>query len=198
MHADEFTPLRNYISQFLDVSNEEWRVHREGLSRRSLKKGEVLLAEGEVHEYVSFVNKGALRMYRQLNGEEITVHFTFENDYISEYVSFLTRTPSIHYIKALEDSELIEMHYDKVQELYERFPVWQKYGRLIAERLFIQLCERNEDLHYQTPEENYLQLIEHRPYIIERVSQLHIASYLGIQPESLSRIRKRMMEVRRV
>jgi CRP/FNR family transcriptional regulator, anaerobic regulatory protein len=198
MHADEYTPLRNYISRFVDVSDEEWQAHRDGLSRRSLKKGELLIAESKVNQYVSFVNRGALRMYRMINGQDITKYFFFENAYASEYVSFLTRSPSIHYVRAIEDCELMELHYDKVQRLYERYPVWQKFGRLIAEALFIELCERTEQLQYQTPEENYLSLLETCPHIIERVSQQHIASYLGIQPESLSRIRKRLLEVRRV
>ena len=81
-------------------------------------------------------------MYRVLNGQEITKCFAFENSYISEYVSFLTRTPSIHYIRAMEDCELIELHYNKVQRLYAHYPVWEKFGRLIAEALFIELCDR--------------------------------------------------------
>jgi CRP/FNR family transcriptional regulator, anaerobic regulatory protein len=197
MRADEYTPLKNFILRLLDVSDEEWMAHRDCLSRRTLRKGELYIAEGEVCNYVSFINHGALRMYRILNGQEHSKFFAFENEYMSEYESFLTRKPSVYYVKAMEDCELIELHHNKVQQLYQAFPVWEKYGRLIAEGLFLELCCRTERLQYHSSEENYLHLMANYPRIIERVPQHHIASYLGIQPESLSRIRKRMLEDRK-
>jgi CRP-like cAMP-binding protein len=197
MYADEFTPLKNFIDRIVDVTDQEWKAHRECLTRRFLKKGEFLIREGQVCSYVSFVNKGSFRVYKDLNGEEIAKHFFFAHEYATEYVSFLTRTPSEIFVKALEDCELIELHYDKIQVLYEEFPVWQKYGRLMAEQIFLQVAERSHRLLYHTPEENYLKLLQDRPDIIERIPQHYIASYLGIQPESLSRIRKRMMELKR-
>ncbi|MBT1697365.1 Crp/Fnr family transcriptional regulator [Fulvivirgaceae bacterium PWU4] len=198
MSADEYTPLRQFIAGVVDATNEEWKAHRDCLTRRFLRKGEFLVSEGQVVNNVSFINKGSFRVFKTMNGQDLTKHFFFANEYATEYISFLTRKPSDICVKALEESELIELHYDKVQALYEQYPVWQKYGRLMAEHLFIVLAERTHRLLYHSPEENYLHLIESRPDIIERIPQQYIASYLGIQPESLSRIRKRLMEVRRV
>jgi CRP-like cAMP-binding protein len=198
MSADEYTPLRQFIAGVVDATDNEWKAHRDCLTRRFLRKGEFLVSEGQVVNNVSFVNKGSFRVFKNMNGQDLTKHFFFANEYATEYISFLTRQPSDICVKALEDSELIELHYDKVQALYEQYPVWQKYGRLLAEHLFIKLAERTHRLLYHSPEENYLHLIESRPDIIERIPQQYIASYLGIQPESLSRIRKRLMEVRRV
>lgn len=198
MSADEYTPLRQFIAGVVDATNDEWKAHRDCLTRRFLRKGEFLVSEGQVVNNVSFVNKGSFRVFKTMNGQDLTKHFFFANEYATEYISFLTRKPSDICVKALEDAELIELHYDKVQALYEQYPVWQKYGRLLAEHLFIVLAERTHRLLYHSPEENYLHLIESRPDIIERIPQQYIASYLGIQPESLSRIRKRLMEVRRV
>ena len=197
MHADEFTPLKHFIDRIVEATEPEWKAHRDCLTRRFLKKGEFLIREGQVSNNVSFVNKGLFRVYKDLNGQEITKHFFFPLEYATEYVSFLTRQPSEIHVKAMEDSELIELHYDKVQILYDHFPVWQKYGRLMAENLFLVLAERTHRLLYHTPEENYLKLLQDRPDIIERMPQHYIASYLGIQPESLSRIRKRLMELKR-
>jgi CRP-like cAMP-binding protein len=197
MYADEFTPLKNFIDRVVDVTDSEWRAHRDCLTRRFLKKGEFLVREGQVSSTVSFINKGSLRAYKELNGEELTKHFFFAHEYSTEYVSFLTRQPSEINVKVMEDAELIELHYDKVQALYDEFPVWQKYGRLIAEALFLTLAERTHRLLYYSPEENYLKLVEERRDIIEKIPQHYIASYLGIQPESLSRIRKRVMELKR-
>lgn len=198
MSADEYTPLRQFIARVVDATEDEWKAHRDCLTRRFLRKGEFLVSEGQVVNNVSFINKGSFRVFKTLNGQDLTKHFFFANEYATEYISFLTRKPSDISVKALEDAELIELHYDKVQVLYEQYPVWQKYGRLMAENLFLVLAERTHRLLYHTPEENYLHLIESRPEIIERIPQQYIASYLGIQPESLSRIRKRLMEVKRV
>jgi CRP-like cAMP-binding protein len=136
-------------------------------------------------------------MYWDVNGQDTTKNFFFENEYASEYESFISRTPAAFNVRAMEDSELLELSYANVQKLYETFPVWQKYGRIIAEWLFIHLSRRSKDLLSKSPEELYVDLLNTRPYIIERMPLHYIASYLGVQPESLSRIRKRLMEVQR-
>jgi CRP/FNR family transcriptional regulator, anaerobic regulatory protein len=198
MHADEYKPLRDFASQFLTFTEIEWRAFRESLTRRFLKKGEYLTKAGEVCEYVSFINCGSLRVFMEIREQEVSKHFFFEREYASDYASFLTRSPGQLNIKALEDTELMELSYEKVQLLYDRFPVWQKFGRLIAEGLYITVAQRTQELLLRTPEEMYIKLIEQKPHIIARIPQQYIASYLGIQPESLSRIKKRIMECKRV
>lgn len=198
MHADEYTPLRKFAQQLMEFSETEWRAHRDLLTRRFLKKGEFLSQAGEISNYVSFINRGSLRVYMEISEQEISKHFFFDHEYASDYASFLTRTPGLLNIKALEDTELMELSYENVQMLYERYPVWQKYGRLIAEKLYIQVANRTQELLLRTPEEMYIRLIEAQSPIIARIPQHYIASYLGIQPESLSRIRKRIMEFKRV
>jgi CRP-like cAMP-binding protein len=198
MYADEYTPLREYASQLVDFSEIEWRAHRDLLTRRFLRKGEFLAREGNICNYVSFINGGSLRVFMQVRDHEISKHFFFEHEYASDYASFLTRSPGLLNIKALEDTELMELSYENVQSLYERFPVWQKYGRLIAEHLYILVASRTQELLLRTPEEMYIRLLEEQSPIIARIPQHYIASYLGVQPESLSRIRKRIMEFKRV
>jgi CRP-like cAMP-binding protein len=198
MHADEYTPLRKFAQQLMEFSETEWRAHRDLLTRRFLKKGEFLSQAGEISNYVSFINRGSLRVYMEISEQEISKHFFFDHEYASDYASFLTRTPGLLNIKALEDTELMELSYENVQMLYERYPIWQKYGRLIAEKLYIQVANRTQELLLRTPEEMYIRLIEAQSPIIARIPQHYIASYLGIQPESLSRIRKRIMEFKRV
>lgn len=198
MHADEYTPLQKFAARLIDFSECEWHAHRDLLRRRFLKKGEFLVQEGQVCNYVSFINSGSLRVFMEVGQQEINKHFFFEHEYASDYASFLTRTPGRLNIKALEDAELMELSYDSVQILYERFPVWQKYGRLIAENLYIHVASRTQELLLKTPEEMYIKLVENQSPIIARIPQHYIASYLGIQPESLSRIRKRIMELKRV
>lgn len=197
MYVDEFTPLRQFISRFIDVSDNDWRLHQQVLSRRSLKKGEYLIHAGMPSDFVAFVNKGCFRSYSIIRDQEITNYFIFEGEYAADYDSFLTRQPATENFQALEDAEVIVLYYDDMQVLYEKVPAWQKFGRLIAEYEFIHICQRARDLQYHSPEDLYLRILKEQPYILERVPQQYIASFLGIQPESLSRIRKRLLVEKR-
>lgn len=195
---DEFSLLRKYISQFLEVNEEEWQMHQAMLTRRFLKKGEFLLRAGEVCNHVTFINKGLFRSYMIIEGEEVTTNFAFEGNYVTEYVSFVTRQTSSEFIVAMEDAELIQLRYDDIQTAYAKAKVWERFGRLMAEYILTFVSTRNKALLFKSPEERYLALMKERPKVMERVPQQYIASYLGIQPESLSRIRKRLMEAKKV
>jgi CRP/FNR family transcriptional regulator, anaerobic regulatory protein len=194
MHTDEYSQIRAYINNFIQVTEEEWQLHRNVLYRRFLKKGEYLLRAGQVCNDVSFINSGAVRCYTLCKGEDLTNFFFFENSYTTDYVSFLSRKPSDSYLVALEDTEVLNLSYENMQMLYEKVPSWQKYGRLIAEFVFLLAEERATMLQINSPEELYLKILREQPQIIERVPLQHIASYLAIKPESLSRIRKRLVE----
>ena len=193
MIENEYALLRRYVGQFITVTDEEWRLHEAALRRRNLKKGEWLLKKGDVCQHVSFINYGCFRIYNIVKGEELTTDFSFEGNYITDYSSFLTQKPSAAYIIAQEDAEVMELHYNDMQVLYEKIPSWQKYGRLITEFIYTKVVERAQSLLFDSPEELYIRLMKERPKVIENIPQRYIASYLGIQPESLSRIRKRMM-----
>lgn len=197
MHTDEYSLLRSFIGNFIEVTEEEWKLHRDALTRRFLKKGEFLLREGQVCEHVSFINAGAFRAYTIINGTDVSNFFFFENTYATDYGSFLTRKPSDSNLIALEDSEVLQLNYTNMQMLYEKVPSWQKYGRLIAEYVFLMVEDRAKMLQYNSPEELYLKVMKEQPKILERVPLQHIASYMAIKPESLSRIRKRLMEVKK-
>jgi CRP-like cAMP-binding protein len=119
--------------------------------------------------------------------------FGRENEYLAQYDSFLTRTPSAGNIDALEDCELINLSYDDIQKLYESFPVFERFGRKVAEMLFIMISSQTNRLLTLSPEERYQQLQEEQSYILQRVPQYMIASYIGITPEHLSRLRKRLV-----
>ncbi|MCK6616898.1 MAG: Crp/Fnr family transcriptional regulator [Cyclobacteriaceae bacterium] len=189
---DEFSSIRKFISQVVQFTEEEWQAQQAVSIRRWLKKGEYLLRAGQVCNHVSFINKGVFRVFNIVNDNEYTAYFAFENDYVTDYKSFLTRKPSFDNIVALEDAELIQLDYDSMQRLYETFPVWQKYGRLISEYVFIETAERTQSLLLKSPEERYLQMLKEHPQIPERIPLKYIASYIGVTPEALSRIRKRI------
>jgi len=191
---DEFSALRNYVSRFITFTEEEWRVHQSMLARRFLKKGEFILRGGEICNHVTFLNKGFVRVYNIVNEEELTANFGFEGNYVTDYTSFVSRKPSLDYIVAMEDLEILQLSYPDMQAAFEKYPVWQKFGRLIAEYILIFATERSRSFLFLTPEERYLKLMKDRPKVIANVPLKYIASYLGITPEALSRIRKRMSE----
>jgi CRP-like cAMP-binding protein len=131
-------------------------------------------------------------MFYIVEGKEVSTGFAPENYYLAQYDSFLTRQPSLGNIDALEDCQLMNLSYDNVQDLYKELPVFQIFGRKIAEMLFIMISSQTNALLTLTPEERYKKVLEEQPFIIQRVPQYMIASYIGITPEHLSRLRKKM------
>jgi len=191
---DEFSSIRNYVSRFITFTDEEWRMHQSMLVRRFLKKGEFLLRAGEVCNHVTFINKGFVRVFNIVNESELTVNFAFDGNYVTDYSSFVSRQPSVDFIVAMEDLEVMQLNHADMHAAFEKYPVWQKFGRLIAEYILIFATERSRGLLFLSPEERYLKLMKDRPKVIANVPLKYIASYLGITPEALSRIRKRMSE----
>lgn len=158
-----------------------------------IKKKANLLVQGELCNNIYFVISGFFRMfYVDLEGNEINNRFTEENNFMVDFQSFLTQKPSRYYWQAMQDSQVLAFPFHEVQKLYASSAAWQKLGRLITERVYLQLNERVEMLQFMSPEQRYEYLLSTRPQLFNQISQFHIASYLGIKPESLSRLRKRL------
>ena len=174
------------------LPDEDWNELEGKFTIQNLKKGEFLTRAGEISRTVSFINKGLMRMFYISDGREICTGFMGENEYISSYASFLTGQPSAENIDALEDCQIINLTFNDMQSIYNSNPVFEIFGRKIAEKLFILVSSQTTRLLTLSPEERYQSILEHEPYIIQRVPQYMIASYIGITPEHLSRIRKKM------
>src|SRR5688572_19161959 len=188
-----FQLIKKYYFEMVPSLTEEiWAEMETKAIVQQYKKGEIYISPGEVEQYVSFINKGGFRYYFVVDDKEFNCDFSFENTYISEYESFLRQQPAKSYIQALEDSEVVKFHYNDVQGCYGRYPQLQQFGRRIAEELFLEVTERTKLFLFATPEERYNQLVESRPQLLQRVPQYMIASFLGVTPEALSRIRKRI------
>ena len=187
-----FTALRNSIEKFVPLSQEDWQMLSPYLEIRKLKKHDSFAEEGKIANEIGFVLDGMLRHFYLKDGEEKTTYFYFENHFVSAYISCIQKQPSKLCIEALSNCELIVFPYQKMEDLFKKSMVWQKFGRLIAEYLAIGLEDRMVGLLMQSPEERYLDLISgNKKKIIERVPQHYIANYLGITPVSMSRIRNR-------
>ena len=189
-----YKSIKAYYKRLVpSLTEEDWMAIEEKLTVQQLNKGDALVRNGEVCRQVSFVNKGLLRLYYLADGKEVCTGFVPENEYISEYASFLTRSPAAQNIDALENSEVINLSYESMQALYHSHPVFEIFGRRIAEKLFVMISFHHASLLLLAPKDRYLSVVTNQPYVIQRVPQYMIASFIGITPEQLSRIRKEQM-----
>jgi CRP-like cAMP-binding protein len=154
-----------------------------------LNKNEFLLREGNVCRFLYFLQKGAARGYYLLDGKEITHWFAFEDDFVTSFFSFITRQPAVENIQMLEGSVLWSISKDTLAQLFNQFHDIERLVRIVTEKYYIRLEERFVNAHFKTASERYENLLQQAPHILERVPLGHIASYLGISPETLSRTR---------
>lgn len=189
-----YQKIKDYYQNILpQLTKEQWQDFEDCITVKHLKKGEHLMKEGTVCNTVSFINYGFVRIYIMVDGRDISMEFIEENEYVSAYESFLTRYPCNENIEALMDTELLEVSYDDIQMLYAKHSIFQEFGRKVAEKLFIDMCKRLEAFQSLSPEQRYTQLIDERVSLSQQIPQYMLASYIGITPEHLSRIRRRLL-----
>ncbi|MFT3945897.1 MAG: Crp/Fnr family transcriptional regulator [Agriterribacter sp.] len=186
-----FEKLINNLNSYLSFTEEEMATFLAMFEHKAVKKYDHITRIGQVCNYVYYINKGLLRYYYVTGDKEYTARIFMEDSWTGEYASFLTRKPSTVNIEALEDTELFILNYDVVQRGYEKAKVFERFGRLMAEALFIDVVNRSSDFLTKTPEGRYRDLLQQKPEVFNRVPLKYIASMIGIEPESLSRIRKR-------
>ncbi len=189
-----FENITKIIGQFVEVKEEDYEFYVKMLSVVHLKKNECWEPIGTIGKNMGFVNKGILRQYYTKDGEDFTEMFFSENEFFGNFISYLKNKPTELIIQALEPCEIVMITFDNLQKLYAHIPAAERFGRLIAEQKLIEMHDKTSAFLMQSPEERYAKLLESKPDIVQRVKQYYIAQYLGIRPESLSRIRKRAMK----
>lgn len=183
--------FRKFLLDITPLDENEWEYAKSLFHEEKISKGQYILKPGEVCSKVSFITKGLFRMYYLVNGEENSTLFFSENQLTTDYYSFLTKTPSIGFIQALEDSTVYSISESNLQLLYE-FKSWERIGRIMAERAFsFSVMEANRFVHDDF-ETRYVIFSKENPDYIQRIPQYMIASYLKMTPETLSRIKKRI------
>jgi CRP-like cAMP-binding protein len=182
------------ISRYLSLTDEEASAFAECIPIKAFKKGDILLREGQVSRDSYFVIEGCVRKYYIIDGEERTTEFYIEDESIASIQSYKNKTPANHYFQCVEDCKLAVLNYEKEQELFKRVPKYEALCRMSMEDDFGEQQEALAKFITSSPEARYRNLLETRPDLIQRVPQYHLASYLGVKPESLSRIRKRIAD----
>lgn len=159
------------------------------LVQKEVPKGHMLLEQGQICRYLYILDKGFARGFYSQGGKDISLWFAFEGDMLASLYSCVTQKPSYTNIEMLEDSVISGLSYAQLNELYRNYPEFNLIGRLITEQYFIELEERTLSLQFQSASDRYQRLIERYPQLLQRAPLGHIASFLGISQETLSRIR---------
>ena len=190
------TPVNSGIRQALEtihpISEEDWKIFGPLFHRKTYEKDDHILRVGQTEKYLYFIEKGIVRSYLERRESEVTVEFSFQETIFSSYASFLTQTPSLVDVQAITDLVIWRVGYADLQKIYADSNIGNLIGRVASELLFIEKSNRELALLCKTAEERYLDLINEHPELIQNIPLKYIASYIGITPQALSRIRKRI------
>jgi len=184
--------IKEYYNRISPLKDEYWNIFYSKLEQRKFPKKSIILKQGEVENYLSFIESGIVRLYFEKIENDITFDFSFEGTFFSSYKSFITRKPSEYNIQTLTDVELYSISYENLQKVYVETPKGNMFGRMAAEGLYLKKFDRELSLLTKTAEQRYLNLFKEQPKLIKEIPLQYIASYIGITPQALSRIRKRI------
>lgn len=185
-----------FLNGKIQLNDEDESFLKSQLRLKTFEKGTSILKEGQISQAFYFNVEGFVRLFYKRGHEERTAYFYPEGVFISAYESFVKQTPSKVNLEAAETSTLIEINAEASIALLQYDPKFESIARTIMEEELIAHQRIIESLLTLSAEERYSQLMEERPWIFGRIPQQHIASYIGVQPESLSRIKKRYLERR--
>ncbi|WGK64848.1 Crp/Fnr family transcriptional regulator [Croceiramulus getboli] len=188
-----YAPLLQNIAKYVSLSAEEELRLSSIIRSTRIKKRQFIDQPGYVCNYRNYVVQGAFRsFFIDADGKEHTVQIAIEDWFVSDFYSYITQTPATLYVEALEDSTLLQMTYADIEGLCQQIHPLSEYFRLSTERAFAFSRKRALSNLSMTAEEKYLELLDRYPNIVQRVPQKIVASYLGMTPEFLSKIRKEL------
>lgn len=185
--------LRQKIEQFTGpLPDAEWQPFEAAWQPRSLKNGQHLTDFGQVEDFFYFVLSGVQRGYFMHQGNEVCVGFTYHPDFSGSYDSYLSRQPATYALQALADSELIGIHHDDLEKFYTRYAWVERFGRLFNQQMFLRKATHEIAVMTYSAEERFKRLWAAAPHLFQLVPQKHLASYLGMTPETFSRLRAKL------
>ncbi len=192
------TTFQKFIEQLINIDETEWNATGIKFNSVYYKKGDIINKEGEVFRNIYFINSGIVRSYFiDSKGRDFTwyIHYSgdkanLKNLFVVDYASFIKQEPSKLFFEVIEDTELFSIDFNSIQKLYNLSAKWQEFGRLMADEGYYHIHHRTMSLLTENAKTRYKRLLKENPNLLQIVPQYYIASYLGITPQSLSRIRK--------
>jgi CRP-like cAMP-binding protein len=184
--------IRKYFESKVILTEQDWKKFSSKLKQRRFKKNATILPQGNKEEYLSFIEKGILRLHVKSEDKDFTFAFGFEGNFVSAYDSFLFQTHSQYEVTTITETILWSVKYADLQEIYNTTLMGDRIGRLASEELFKIKMERLLSMMTESAEERYLNLMKNEPILLQQIPLKYLASYIGITPEALSRIRKRI------
>ena len=183
--------LLEKIKQFIHLSETEEQILEELFVEKHFAGGDFFLRENQICRQLGLIHRGMVRYYINAGGEDKTYFFGKEGDFVCEYESFLQQVPGDNNIQVMEDSSIFLINFEGLQRVYAEIKEGNLFGRLGIEQVFVSILQQLASFYNDLPELRYRRFLESFPDIVQRVPQYYIASYVGIKPQSLSRIRNR-------
>lgn len=184
--------VRAFLNAISPIDETDWEFFLSRMESHDYKKKTILVKSEKVENYINYVEEGIIRYYIPKDENDVTFGFSFKDEIASAYDSFLTQQPCNYQVETLTDTKLWRISYSNLTEIYNGTNVGRKIGQLMAEGLFVKSVKRELSLLNKTAEERYLDLFTERPRLIEKIPLKYIASYIGITPQALSRIRNQI------
>ncbi|WP_452229940.1 MULTISPECIES: Crp/Fnr family transcriptional regulator [unclassified Lacinutrix] len=188
-----YKSISKHIHANIQPSAADMQAFQSVLNEVSLSKGQFLLKPGTQVKHEYFVIKGCLKAYYlDEKGHKHIIQFAIENWWIGDFEAFYNQAPAKLYIEAIEDAQLLSIHYNSLQNLYKQAPIFERYFRILITKAFISQSKRILSAQEKNTQQRYLEFCTSYPQIEDRVPNYDIANYLGVSPENLSRVRKKL------
>ena len=187
-----FIKLKTYCTAFVPLTGEELKLIDRYFEVMELQKKELLLQHGTICTFIGFIASGTIRHFHVKDGIEKTCDISFENTWVTDFESFNNTSPCIMNLQAMEPTTVLLIKKENLVKLYQQCSKYETFGRLMAEQVAQRATEIAMSLSSEKPEERFQNLLKKQSNLFQRVPQKYIANFLGISPESLSRIRNRI------
>lgn len=184
--------IKQIFDPYFEAPIEIWESFATFLKPNTYKKNEIIKEANQQEKHLSIIIKGSAGVFLWKESSSICLDLCYENEFFGDYMSFITQETTALYTQAIEDTQTLSISYKELNDLYKSSTIGVNIGRMAAESLFVHKQTQQIDLLLLTAEERYLKLLDRQREIVLRTPQKHIASYLGITPESFSRIRKKI------
>ncbi len=186
--------LKQILQDSITITDAEWLLFKNELKVEKFKAKETIVRAGKIATNIYFIESGLMRSYYLQDGKEISTYFACDNQFISTFSSFITQTPSFEYLEAIEDTVVYALQSSVMTDLYNQSSKFEKLGRILAEKNYLCILDRTMVMQTKTAKEKYIDFLNsYNRKIVMNVPQHQIASFLGIAPESLSRVRKEIV-----